>query len=306
MRHIKTVIACAAIQLLLFPCLWAKTGVTAADFLMLPVGARASSMGEAFVALANDSSAIFWNPAGITSMSWTELSATYSAWIDGVSVGNLCCAVPLGKDSGLGIGVTYLDSGSMEKTDAGENVTGSYSSGDIASTVGYARKVADDLSLGCSVKYISEKIDAVSGTGFAADAGGLYSTKMADLPVTLGVAATNFGPKMGPGEKSDLPSALRAGAAVNVVKDVLTFSGEITSYQKSDTVAGIGAEYLISNLFTLRLGYRLLRSDLSGMEPVTAGFGIFYTEKYDFMLDYAFADMGTLGPTHRVSVGMRL
>ncbi len=306
MKLLKTFFVGILMTISVFPCLWAKSGATSADFLKLPVGARAASLGEAFVGLANDSNAIFVNPAGITTMSWTEISATYNSWIEGVSVGNLSLCVPFDKESGMGIGVTYLNSGSIEQTDITKNITGSYTSGGMAASAGYAMKAADNLSLGAAVKYISEKIDSESGTGFAADLGGLYSAKFGEIPVSIGAAATDFGQKMGPGEKSDLPSALRGGAAVNVVKDVLTFSAEYTAYQKSDAVAGIGAEYLLSNIFTVRLGYKLLRKDLSGMEPVTAGFGIIYTEKYDFMLDYAFGSMGAIGQAHRISVGMRL
>lgn len=41
-----------------------KRGTVAAPFLTISQGARATSMGSAFVAIADDPSAIFWNPAG--------------------------------------------------------------------------------------------------------------------------------------------------------------------------------------------------------------------------------------------------
>ena len=42
-----------------------KTGTTAAKFLSIGIGPRAISMGSAFSSVANDASAIYWNPAGI-------------------------------------------------------------------------------------------------------------------------------------------------------------------------------------------------------------------------------------------------
>jgi len=305
MKYIKITFVYLSISFFVFPCLWAKSGTTAADFLKFPVGARASSMGEAFIGLANDSSAIYWNSAGLTSNSWTEVSATYSTWIDGISIGNVCCSIPFGEN-GMGVGVTYLNSGSISKMGINKSDEGTYTAGDIGVTLGYGTRLDDDFSLGCAVKYISETIDTESGTGFAADLGGLYSTKIVVLPVTLGVVASNFGTKMGPGEKSDLPSAIRVGASVKVIKNVLNVSAEFDSYQKSDAVAGIGAEYNISKIFTLRMGYKFFRDDLSGIEPLTAGFGIFSGEEYDFMLDYAFDNIGALGLAHKISVGIRL
>jgi len=45
-----------------------KVGTTAAPFLSIEVGSRAIGMGGAFVALANDASALYWNPAGLARM----------------------------------------------------------------------------------------------------------------------------------------------------------------------------------------------------------------------------------------------
>src|SRR5579864_5665137 len=41
-------------------------GTTTANFLKLGVGARAEAMGEAYTAVADDATALHWNPAGIT------------------------------------------------------------------------------------------------------------------------------------------------------------------------------------------------------------------------------------------------
>ena len=40
-------------------------GVRAAEFLTIPVGARGIGMGSAYSAVADDISAIWWNPAGL-------------------------------------------------------------------------------------------------------------------------------------------------------------------------------------------------------------------------------------------------
>ncbi|HSR17852.1 MAG TPA: hypothetical protein VLM39_07140, partial [Ignavibacteriaceae bacterium] len=43
-----------------------KKGTTAAAFLEIPAGASAIGMGGAFVSLANDATALYWNPSGIS------------------------------------------------------------------------------------------------------------------------------------------------------------------------------------------------------------------------------------------------
>ena len=50
-----------------------KVGTSAAQFMKIGVGARATAMGESFVAVSNDASAIFWNPAGIASLTTNEV-----------------------------------------------------------------------------------------------------------------------------------------------------------------------------------------------------------------------------------------
>ena len=49
-----------------------REGTSSATFLRIGVGARAEGMGEAFVAVANDPSAVFWNPAGLASLQRRE------------------------------------------------------------------------------------------------------------------------------------------------------------------------------------------------------------------------------------------
>jgi hypothetical protein len=50
----------------LFPTLGGqRVGISTAQFLKIGVGRRASAMGDAFVAISDDASALYWNPAGL-------------------------------------------------------------------------------------------------------------------------------------------------------------------------------------------------------------------------------------------------
>ena len=58
-----------------------KVGTTAATFLEIPVGARAVGMGGAFVSVANDATALYWNVAGIANLERNEIMGIHSRWI---------------------------------------------------------------------------------------------------------------------------------------------------------------------------------------------------------------------------------
>ena len=63
----------------LIPVLGAqRTGMAAAQFLKIGVGARAAGMGESFVAVSNDASALYWNPAGITQSTGNEIIVSHT------------------------------------------------------------------------------------------------------------------------------------------------------------------------------------------------------------------------------------
>lgn len=52
-----------------------KAGTTAAEFLKIGVGPRATGMGSAYVAVSDDATAMYWNPAGIAGIEKNEIFA---------------------------------------------------------------------------------------------------------------------------------------------------------------------------------------------------------------------------------------
>src|SRR4029453_7116453 len=61
-----------------------RVGTSSGGFLKIGVGARATGLGESFVAVANDPSAIYWNPAGLASMQRSEVLLSHVDWPAGV------------------------------------------------------------------------------------------------------------------------------------------------------------------------------------------------------------------------------
>lgn len=66
-----------------------------ADFRFLGTGARPRAMGSAFVSLADDANAVFWNPAGLTRSNRVALMATRAWMYDDAELRHDCLAAEL-------------------------------------------------------------------------------------------------------------------------------------------------------------------------------------------------------------------
>ena len=72
-----------------------KVGTTAAGFLSIDVGAQAVSMGGAYVAVANDATAMYWNPAGIARSNQYQALFNHSKWIADISINYMGVVIPV-------------------------------------------------------------------------------------------------------------------------------------------------------------------------------------------------------------------
>ena len=70
------------IILISYSCLFAvnKTGTTSAKFLSIANGAKSIGLGGAFTSIANDASALYWNPSGIARMHSQNFVFNHTEW----------------------------------------------------------------------------------------------------------------------------------------------------------------------------------------------------------------------------------
>ncbi len=311
-----------------------KTGTTAAQFLKIPVGARAIGMGGSFVALANDVSAIYWNPAGMTKVGLTGgVNFSYADWLADTKFNYVAVVINAGSIGRFGLNFTSLSMPDMEvRTEFEPEGTGEFFSAlDLGMGMSYARSITDRFSLGFNAKYIREQIWHMTASSIAFDIGILFQTDFDWL--TLGVSVSNFGPKMqfqgkdvfinydfnpdqwGDNEnifanlqtdKWDLPLLFRFGLAMewwnnNTSQFLTTIEGR---HPNDNTESlSMGLEYGFLRRFFLRGGYQTLFESASE-RGLTFGLGIVYylSRHHPLHFDYAYADWSRLNNVHRFSI----
>ncbi len=149
-----------------------KVGTTAGTFLEIGVG-PSNGMGGAFVSLANDATALFWNSAGIASFKQNEVSIVHINWLASTSLDYAALIIPLGELGNIGFSFTSLSMGDEKVTtvEMPEGTGEYYSASDIAVGISYAKNLTERFSIGFTAKYIQESIWHMSSNAFAIDAG---------------------------------------------------------------------------------------------------------------------------------------
>jgi len=310
-----------------------KVGTSAASFLRIPVGVRGTAMGGAFVAIADDPSAMFWNPAGIARMDKITLFADHSPWLPGLSFNFFGLVLPVESIGILGVHVTALTTEEMDITTIDQPMgTGEkFTAGSFAVGVSYARNLTDRFSIGANFKVIREDILNSAASGFAVDIGTLYDTPFPG--VRLGVSISNFGTDLridgddlnirvdvAPGQEGnnqsivgrlrtddfDAPLIMRVGLSWETFKsdnNRLTVSVDGLNPNDNAQSLNVGGEYaLFDETLILRGGYNELFLD-DREKGLTFGAGVHVeTSGIGFSGGYAFQDTEHLGSINRFSL----
>jgi long-subunit fatty acid transport protein len=312
-----------------------KRGTSAAPFLSIQQGARASAMGGAFVALASDPSALFWNPAGIARLDGIQVMFDHTLWIADIHYNFLAATFDIGDIGAVGVSVTASAIDQMNVTTVAEpNGTGQiFEVQDVAASAAIALNLTDNFSIGFNPKYISQSIWEASASTFAFDMGILYRTPFEGF--TLGMSIQNFGPKMkmdgqsllvlhdgnleSSGNNGRIPATLetdewalplyfRVGVAwTPVLGDVHALNIEADAIVPSDNYQSVnlGAEYVFNGMFAIRAGYKSLFLD-EAEESFTLGAGVQhrFVGNLGIKVDYAYQDFGRLANAQKITVGM--
>jgi Type IX secretion system protein PorV len=172
-------------------------GVRAAEFLTIPIGARAIGMGSAYSAVADDISSIWWNPAGLGFLENSQVMFTVVDYTMDYNYSYLAGATPVADGRVvLGCFLGYMNYPQMEITTVSQpNGTGSYFNAyDFQMGGSLAYTFSDRFMAGINVKYVHQDVfNNISGNAFAIDAGGIYHTTLMNREVKFAFAIQNLG-----------------------------------------------------------------------------------------------------------------
>jgi long-subunit fatty acid transport protein len=303
-----------------------RAGISAFQFLKIGVGARGVAMGESFVAVADDASALYWNPAGLVQTSENQVFAAHTEYVADIKHEYLGATYHLTDADAVGLSLTSLHLTDMEITTETQPLgTGRYFSfGDVGVGLSYARKMTDQFSFGATVRYVEETLDILKMRSVMVDLGTFYRTGLGTA--RFAVVITNFGADVAPvgtarmldGEEVtafqsfSLPTLFKLGFAIEpwmTDEQRITTSLQLNHPNDNAENVRVGVEYAWQNTLFVRgglkrtIGQKLLEADETSEENFALGVGFrLATDFTTVQADYAYANFSRLGSAHRISL----
>ena len=239
-----------------------RVGKSGFGFLKISPSARAAGMGDAFTAIADDVTTIFYNPAGLTNLNGSVFNFNHTDWIVNSSIISGAIATPLGRNGALGLSIVKFDTEDFEETTVKdpEGTGRMINAGDLALAIAYAIQLTDNLSFGFKTQYLEENIDVDKATAVTADFSTYYKTGFRDL--TLAMIMKNFGPEAKfLSDKFKLPLYFNINTAMSLIGSkgspfqwlVSVESAFATDYRDR---YHLGTEMWIADMIAIRGGYK--------------------------------------------------
>ncbi len=309
-------------------------------FLLISPHARAAGMGEAFVAISDDVSAIYWNPAGLAFQKDKQFTTMYAKWLPQFNLSDLYYLFSAYRQSieglgTIGINITYLNLGEQNiTTETSSEVVGTFNSNEWAVSLGYATLLSENLAVGLNFRFIRSnlanvQVGAQKGAGvanaFAVDLGMLKKNFLIDR-LNFGVNVSNIGPKItyiNASQADPIPTNIRVGFAYNILEQQYNkitlaldvnkllvnrttegpdsvWKSMVTAWGNDDLIFNLGGEYWYADLIALRAGYN--HDEAGNVKFLSFGAGLRYAN-YQFDFAYVAAPEGhPLSDTMRFSL----
>ena len=288
-----------------------KVGTFDGQFLKIGIGARASGMGGAFVAVADDPSAVYWNPAGLARLDIdkTSVMVNHTEWPASVNVDQATLVFHIKSLAGaLAVNARSLTVADEPVRDSfrpdgtGEYFDAGYSTFGLT----YSRSFTDKFSAGASINLVKLGLAEFSQETISFDLGTLYDVGVAGMKI--GFAIQNIGGQVQfIDREARIPTVFRVGTSAELVRSTsnkLIGSFEFSHPPDNSERLNGGLEYGFKDFLFLRGGYNFNYDS----EGFAAGAGVKFpisSLKTDAFFDYAYTDMMTLGAGHRVSLNVR-
>jgi len=286
------------------------------EFLRLDLSPRAGALGGSFVSNSDDPNVIFYNPAGLKLIKDQKISFSYVNHLLDINLASVSYTQDVGTWGRFGAAVEYISYGSFTQADQFGNKTGEFNVGELALLLGYANNLEENLYYGANLKFINSSIADQSSSALAFDLGLHYSIPSEGL--SFGIALLNSGFQLSKffNTKEDLPVDLVLGISKKMEHLPLTLSVDFHRLNRGDDpytgrfeAFSVGAEFDLSNAFTIRFGYNnekrkeLKIGDFGGLAGFNLGLGLLVSKYY---FDYGYSSLGEIGSMHRIGISTSL
>lgn len=300
MKNVKQIITLLVLTFISTTGSFAQIGITAVPFLQIEPDSRASGMGNTGVAIADNASAIYWNPAGLAFQNQSQISVTHANWLPAFNVDlfyDYLAGTVYVEDIGtFGGHITYLNLGEQVRTDETGLDRGRFRSFEVSAGVSYGLEISENFAFGTGVRYIYSSLadgsvsgqDINPGSSVGVDLAALYKTDPFSVGsregmFSLGLNLANFGPGIqytDNTQKDPLPTTLRAGWAYKMDLDrdgmnTLTFSNDVSKImaRNEPVLAEDGSsEYQTKSAFEALVGSWGSYDRFNGQEMISVGF----------------------------------
>lgn len=259
------------------------------------IGARALGMGGAFTGLANDVSAVFWNPAGLRQLGSTQIEFMNVNLPFDRTQNFLGVGIPLAGGVNLGAGWISLRVNGIE----GRSGNTSYpdyvfSNSQNAFALSLSKSLGGFISFGGNFKFIYHQLDNFSASGLGADAAIMlhpfYGFKLGFMLQDIGTDL-----RWNAGYTEGIPMTYRGGASLRVF-DGMVLAADISKTTNETPSLHVGGEFRPVGSIPIRVGVN--DNQLTG----GAGFDLDIAE-HSLQLNYGYSNDRLMNDAiHRFSV----
>jgi hypothetical protein len=308
-------------------------GTAGEQFLKIGVSARGVGMGDAFTAIANDASALYYNPAGLIQLKQPEAILSHISLPAGISYEYLGFVYPMPKMSsvlGFFVGGLWTDE-MVETTPEMPYGTGrTFRASDFTIGTSYVRRLTDKFTVGGNIKFLNENLADEAAYGWTADVGTFYETGW--KRIILAMLVSNFGPDMKFVEAPyPMPMNFKVASSIKIIENPtsdLLLDAEFSHPNDNLEMYNFGLEYVWKKTVTIRGGRKIngwsrdkwtdYVGDEQGKNPFieypvldengdicldgfTIGGGLKF-ESIGLTIDYSYSSYGFLGSLHRYTL----
>lgn len=314
MKKTRALVAIITILFSSYSVSESREGERTYAFLRLDNSARAAALGGSFVSVANDPVSLFYNPAGLSTLTSGQASFGYLKHVLDINAGYAAYSQQYHDWGWFGAGVSYINYGTFTETDDVGNRLGTFRANELVAILGYSNLLYEKIHYGANLKLIYSSIADSRSTAVAVDIGGMYVLQAEQI--TVGVSLRNLGRQVNAyiNTQEDLPLDLAVGVSKRLEHLPLLLNLNFHRLNEpTENIAtrfrafSVGGEFTVSEAMQLRFGYdNEQRRDLkigtsAGLAGLSFGGG-FVTGRYRF--DYAFSSLGKIGGLHRITLGI--